>query len=123
MKKFFNKAKEAIRDQNDGASGIAPSNSGHGAPAQQPLPSQDEAENIQPPHPSEIMRFRYQHGTNLGTVFVLERWLCGSMFADGSPGSAELAGVEGCVKVCGPLQRCPRADAYMEHNIDLLLAC
>ncbi|KAL1296917.1 hypothetical protein AAFC00_004528 [Neodothiora populina] len=98
MKKFFNKAKEALRDD-DSRGGFAPSAGSH--PPQQPLPSQDQPENIQPPHPLEMMRYRYQHGTNLGSVFVLERWMVGSMFVEGSNGSSELVAAEGAVKAEG----------------------
>lgn len=113
MKKFLAKAKSAINESHQlnfdppgsprsSTPRLGPSN---GTPPQQPLPAEDQAENINPPLPVEIARYRYQHGTNLGTMFVLEKWLCGSMFAEGSKGSAELAGVEGCVKVshCGIL--------------------
>jgi len=99
MRKFMHKAKSALNDfSSDGASDhhFAPSNQ-H---SQQPLPSHDEPADIQPPSPLDVMRYRYQHGTNLGSVFVLERWLTGSMFVEGSGGSAELAGIEGGVKVC-----------------------
>lgn len=96
MRRFLDKAKSAFHDDDD-TNNYAPA---HGAPAQQPLPSTDQQANIQPPHPLEVMRYRYQHGTNLGSVFVLEKWLTGSMYAEGSPGSAELAAVQGLVKVC-----------------------
>ena len=30
--------------------------------------------------PSDVLRYRYHHGVNLGSIFVLERWLTPSMF-------------------------------------------
>lgn len=99
MRKFMNKAKGAFNDfSNDGSSDgpqYASANQAH----QQPFPSQDGPSNIQAPHPLEVMRYRYQHGTNLGSVFVLEKWLTGGMFVDGCSGSAELAAVQAGVKV------------------------
>lgn len=47
-----------------------------------------------PPTARDIFRYRYQHGTNLGSIFVLERWLTGSMYEDGTPGSSELEAVK-----------------------------
>ncbi|TQB71463.1 Glucan 1,3-beta-glucosidase 3 [Monascus purpureus] len=47
-----------------------------------------------PPTVQDIFRYRYQHGTNLGATFVLERWLRGSMYSHGTVGSSELAAVK-----------------------------
>ena len=47
------------------------------------------------------MRYRYHHGTNLGSVFILERWLTPSMFHESAKGSSELAAVEAWVKLEG----------------------
>ena len=41
----------------------------------------------------EIIRYRYQHGTNIGSIFVLEKWLHGSMYDAGTAGSSELDAV------------------------------
>lgn len=48
-----------------------------------------------PTRPSlqDILRYRYQYGTNLGGVFVLEQWLFGSMYDPGVSGSSELDAV------------------------------
>ena len=35
---------------------------------------------MQPPTYLDILRYRYQHGVNLGGVFVLEKWIYPSMF-------------------------------------------
>ncbi|KIY00177.1 uncharacterized protein Z520_03862 [Fonsecaea multimorphosa CBS 102226] len=46
-----------------------------------------------PPTPKDILRYRYQHGTNLGGIFVLERWMFGSMFDQSCSGDSELDAV------------------------------
>ena len=42
----------------------------------------------------ELYRYRYQYGVNLGSVFVLERWLFRSMFDEGAAGDSELDAVQ-----------------------------
>jgi aryl-phospho-beta-D-glucosidase BglC (GH1 family) len=49
----------------------------------------------------DILRYRYHHGTNLGSVYVIERWLHPSRFPDGAEGSSELAAVEAWVNKIG----------------------
>lgn len=56
---------------------------------------------ISPPALADVTRYRYHHGTNLGSVFVLERWLTGGMFHESAKGSSELAAVESWVKYEG----------------------
>ena len=50
------------------------------------------------PTVNDIFRYRYQHGTNLGSIFVLERWLSGSMYIDGVPGDSELNAIKAYAK-------------------------
>ncbi|KAK5725998.1 Glucan 1,3-beta-glucosidase 3 [Elasticomyces elasticus] len=88
MKKFLNKAKSAFDEHLDGAGGRG----------QQQVPMQEGQSSIQPPTPKDVTRFRYHHGCNMGSVFILEKWLTGSMFPDGAPGSSELAAAEAWVK-------------------------
>jgi aryl-phospho-beta-D-glucosidase BglC (GH1 family) len=57
--------------------------------------------NIREATPLEIMRYRYHHGTNLGSIYVIERWLQPSRFPDGAEGSSELAAVKAWVKQIG----------------------
>ncbi len=45
------------------------------------------------PELKDILRYRYHHGANLGSIFVLERWLFGSMYDVGAAGSSELDAV------------------------------
>ena len=52
---------------------------------------------IRDPTPLDIIRYRYHHGTNLGSIYVIERWLQGSRFPDGAEGSSELAAVKASV--------------------------
>jgi aryl-phospho-beta-D-glucosidase BglC (GH1 family) len=57
---------------------------------------------MDPPTPADILRYRYHHGANLGSVFILERWLTPSMFAScNAAGTSELAAVESSVKQIG----------------------
>lgn len=57
--------------------------------------------NIREPTPLDIIRYRYQWGTNLGSVFVIERWMTESRFPDGAEGSSELAAVKAWVDKIG----------------------
>lgn len=45
------------------------------------------------PTTSDILRFRFQQGVNLGGVFVLEQWLTPSMYDEGVSGASELDAV------------------------------
>ncbi len=60
---------------------------------QKPLQEEARQSSVQPPSPVEILRYRYHHGTNLGSIFVLEQWLHPSMFVTGANGSSELDAV------------------------------
>ena len=48
------------------------------------------------PTADNIFHYRFHHGTNLGTIFVLEKWLSGSMY-DGAAGESELDAVRAYV--------------------------
>lgn len=50
--------------------------------------------NIQDPSALDILRYRYHHATNLGSVYVLERWLSPSRFPQDVTGSSELEAVK-----------------------------
>ena len=60
---------------------------------QQPIQQHDTASRIQPSTPLDVIRYRYHHGTNLGSIFVLEQWLYPSMFDSGAKGGSELDAV------------------------------
>ncbi|OJJ47643.1 hypothetical protein ASPZODRAFT_64269 [Penicilliopsis zonata CBS 506.65] len=64
------------------------------------------------PTEQDIFRYRYQHGTNLGSIFVLERWLKGSMFIEGTQGSSELAAVKRSLQTVGLEETRARWEAH-----------
>ena len=49
--------------------------------------------NCLPPTSQDLLRYRSHHGSNLGSIFVLEKWLYPSMFEPGAEGDSELAAV------------------------------
>ncbi|KAF2476971.1 glucan 1,3-beta-glucosidase-like protein [Lindgomyces ingoldianus] len=61
----------------------------------------DQPSTIKPVTPLDIIRYRYHHGTNLGSVYVLERWLRNSMFPEDASGSSELEAVKAWVEKIG----------------------
>lgn len=81
MKKLFSKAKASFQD---------------------PLQLQpSQVKTIPPPSPLDLFRYRYHYGANLGSIFVLEQWLSGSMFPAGSPGGSELDAVSASFQASG----------------------
>jgi aryl-phospho-beta-D-glucosidase BglC (GH1 family) len=62
---------------------------------------QNQPSQISPPTPKDLLRYRYHHGTNLGSIFVLEKWLHGSMFPSSSKGGSELDAVASSVEEIG----------------------
>jgi aryl-phospho-beta-D-glucosidase BglC (GH1 family) len=90
MKKFFAKAKSQFQDFQD----QSPPESQH--TIEDPQPSQ-----ITPPSAKDVFRYRYAHGTNLGSVFVLEKWLSGSMFPNGARGDSEVDAVTASLEESG----------------------
>ncbi|KAF4633903.1 hypothetical protein G7Y89_g4209 [Cudoniella acicularis] len=65
-----------------------------------PTQPQNQSYEIGPPTPNDIFRYRYHLGTNLGSVFVLEKWLSPSMFLP-SKGDSELDAVTASVNEKG----------------------
>jgi hypothetical protein len=49
--------------------------------------------HIPRPTTNEILRYRFQHGINLGSVYVLEQWLSPKMYDHGVSGASELDAV------------------------------
>jgi len=41
---------------------------------------QKNVTTLNPPTPLDILRYRYQYGANLGSIYVLEKWLFNSAF-------------------------------------------
>jgi aryl-phospho-beta-D-glucosidase BglC (GH1 family) len=70
-----------------------------GEDSQQPIA--EPHAKIQPPTAADVAKYRYHHGVNLGSVFILERWLTASMFPENSTGTSELAAVEAWVRQDG----------------------
>ncbi|KAJ4993760.1 endo-beta-1,6-glucanase [Stagonosporopsis vannaccii] len=103
MKGFLQKAKAEWKDfsQRDSQSGSSQQHQQHhhlhGQPSQGPPTEHHIQGSIGEPTPLDILRYRYHHGTNLGSVYVIERWLQPSRFPDGSEGSSELAAVKAWV--------------------------
>jgi aryl-phospho-beta-D-glucosidase BglC (GH1 family) len=89
-------------------------------------PQHSEPRGINEPTPLEIMRYRYHHATNLGSIYVIERWLHPSRFPDGAEGSSELASVKAWVDKIGieaTKQKFEEwwADAVSEEDIQWLV--
>jgi aryl-phospho-beta-D-glucosidase BglC (GH1 family) len=104
MRSFFQKAKAEFKGitQRE-ADGGGPDHSGN--PQHPPTEQRDRcgpgAGGINDPTTVDILRYRYHHGTNLGSMYVIERWLQGSRFPDGAEGSSELAAVQAWVDRIG----------------------
>jgi aryl-phospho-beta-D-glucosidase BglC (GH1 family) len=101
MKGFLQKAKAEIKglSQRDSDTGNPGQPGNPQWQRQQPLPpaQQGQHQSIGDPTALDIIRYRYHHGTNLGSVYVIERWLQPSRFPEGAEGSSELAAVEAWV--------------------------
>ncbi|WPG98301.1 glycoside hydrolase [Acrodontium crateriforme] len=95
MKRFLDKAKSAI----DSKRSDFPGAGGGGGGGQ--VPMQDQPSSIQPPTPQDITKYRYHHGTNLGSVFIMEKWLTKSVYHESAQGSSELAAAEARCKAEG----------------------
>lgn len=70
--------------------------------SQEPI-CQERPSTIQAPTPLDIFRYRYHHGTNIGSVYVLEKWLHPSMFPSNASNkqSSELEAVKLSVQSIG----------------------
>ncbi|TKX18959.1 cellulase-like protein 8 [Elsinoe australis] len=93
MRKLFTQAKSLAKEHLDApkASSSAP-----------PPPTSDHPSTIAPPTIRDLYRYRYHHGTNLGSIFCLERWLTPSMYPDPCHGSSELSAVSASLSQSGP---------------------
>ncbi|EME89117.1 glycoside hydrolase family 5 protein [Pseudocercospora fijiensis CIRAD86] len=96
MKRFLDKVKEkAFFDDPPSTNGSSHNPRVEAAP---PPLRQDQPGTIQPVTSQDVVRYRYHHGCNIGSIF---RWLTPSMFAEGHQGSSELAAAETWVKQLG----------------------
>ncbi|KAF1924570.1 glycoside hydrolase family 5 protein [Didymella exigua CBS 183.55] len=69
----------------------------HGPPGHGPPTGHHDHGCIKDPTDLDILRYRYHHGTNLGSVYVIEKWLQSSRFPENAEGSSELAAVKAWV--------------------------
>jgi len=97
MKGFLHKAKDSLQKDKASTSGRPPPP----VPSkpsifQRNAPQGDQPSSISDPTPQEVLRYRYHHGANLGSIYVLEKWLHPSMFpSNAAPGqSSELEAVK-----------------------------
>ncbi|KAK3046989.1 hypothetical protein LTS18_013248, partial [Coniosporium uncinatum] len=98
MKKFFNQARGEFHNMfNDDNHASSHHHSGQQKVLAKPAPP------ISAPTRDDVIRYRYHHGTNLGSIYVLEKWLHGSMFPSDAPSNqtAELAAAQLNVKQMG----------------------
>ncbi|OAF60889.1 Glucan 1,3-beta-glucosidase 3 [Pseudogymnoascus destructans] len=93
MKSIIDRAKRRISDFTD--SNPPPPQSPQATTTSTP----HAASSIRPITCQDIFRYRYHHGTNLGSIFVLERWLFPSLFS--APGDSELAAVTSSLSEIG----------------------
>ena len=61
----------------------------------------DQPSTITEPTAIDILRYQYHHGTNLGSIYVLERWIHPSRFPTNAAGSSELEAVKAWVDNIG----------------------
>lgn len=95
MKGFLQKAKAEWKDFSQRDSRPGPDqHQQFGSPSQCPSTG---PQGISEPTPLDILRYRYHHGTNLGSVYVIERWLQPSRFPADAEGSSEFAAVKAWV--------------------------
>jgi len=80
MKKFLHKAKGTLQYTNYQIPNY-------------PIPSSSQPTATSPPTSLDVFRYRSHHGVNLGSIFVLEKWLFPSMFELGVKGDSELDAV------------------------------
>lgn len=98
MKSFLQKAKAEWKDLSQRGARPETGQQQQQNPPNQHLPTgQQTSAGISEPTALDILRYRYHHGTNLGSVYVIERWLQPSRFPDEAEGSSELAALKAWV--------------------------
>jgi hypothetical protein len=94
MKKLINSGKQRLTNFRHGLPEVE-GKTDHPRQTSQPL-------NMQPVNVNDIFRYRYHHGANLGSIYVLEKWLSGHMFEHASDSqSSELEGLKASVNAIG----------------------
>ncbi|KAK3724362.1 Glucan 1,3-beta-glucosidase 3 [Vermiconidia calcicola] len=117
MKRFLDKAKATWEDVESTFSSQP-----------QQIPSYESTSATAPPQapaPADVIRYRYQHGANLGSIFIMERWLTGNMYPHDAPGSSELTASKAWVKAEGMQKARERferhwAEYVNDHDLDYL---
>jgi len=71
---------------------------------------------IKLPSEDEILRFRYHHGVDCGSLFVLEKWLTPSMYAQGA-NSSELAAVTAAISHGGVASAQKQLEAHWANML------
>ena len=94
MKKLMGKAKSAFSDTRSHSSDSC---SDSQSDKLLTIQKQETQSKINPPTALDILRYRYHHGANLGSCFVLEKWLWPGLFESGARGDSELDAVEAYV--------------------------
>jgi aryl-phospho-beta-D-glucosidase BglC (GH1 family) len=103
MKRLLGKVQSSLRDSSspstDSDQAGTPTGPQQGSksgaqpmPSSSPLPSPwkggdvsgNGSSTIPPPTSLDVIRYRYHHGVNLGSIFALEQWLFPSMFEHGA---------------------------------------
>jgi len=59
------------------------------------------APQVQPPSQQDVFQYRYHFGTNVGSIFVLEKWLFNKMFDGSAKGGSELDAVTASLRERG----------------------
>jgi hypothetical protein len=75
--------------------------------------------NKQHPEPTalDILRYRYHHGTNLGSIFVLQRMFCPSIFEKVAEGTNELDAVKSWMYAEGLTKTRQRFELFWKNAI------
>ncbi|KAJ9608450.1 Glucan 1,3-beta-glucosidase 3 [Cladophialophora chaetospira] len=96
MRKAFRQAFQEVKEAVGGKDGPAVS-------SQPPIPHANSVptQQVGPPTSADVLRYRYQHGTNLGSIFILEQWLFGSLYDQGVTGSSELDAINASINTRG----------------------
>jgi hypothetical protein len=100
-KKFLDKAKSTLHGARQAYHQPPKDTSGDRATHSTPRAADINTAQVPPASAQDILKYRYHHGTNLGSVFVLEKWLTPSMYPNSSTSATELAAVKASVQEIG----------------------
>lgn len=106
MKKLFSKARSTFQD-----SQVFP----HTNPPYPNPNANQKPSTLQAPTVTDVYRYRYHHGTNLGSIFVLEKWLTPSMFS--CEGDSELDAVQASIQAAGVQATREKWESYWDNAL------